>query len=165
MASTKPVKRGRGQPTKLTPERLEKILESLREGNYRDTAAEGAGISYDSFRNWEKRGAIEKKGKYFVFFESIKKAEAEGEQLHIRRINKAGEEGAWQADAWMLERKDPKKWGRKDATKLELSGEVKTINAEQFQQLQEAIVKSLDPNARAKLSEKLLRMAAEAELN
>ena len=148
----------RGRPSKLTPERLEKILESLREGNYRDTAAEGAGIAYNTFREWEKKGGVEEKGK---------RAEAEGEQLHIRRINKAGEEGAWQADAWMLERKDPKKWGRKDATKLELSGEVKTINAEQFQQLQEAIVKSLDPTARAKLSERLLKMAetAEADLN
>jgi PHD/YefM family antitoxin component YafN of YafNO toxin-antitoxin module len=157
----------RGRPSKLTPERLEKILESLREGNYRDTAAEGAGIAYNTFREWEKKGGVEEKGKFHDFYESVKRAEAEGEQLHIRRINKAGEEGAWQADAWMLERKDPKKWGRKDATKLELSGEVKTINAEQFQQLQEAIVKSLDPTARAKLSERLLKMAetAEADLN
>ena len=155
----------RGRPSKLNPERLEKILQALREGNYRDTAAEGAGIAYNTFREWEKKGEVEEKGKFHDFSAAIKKAEAEGELLHIRRINRAGEEGNWQADAWMLERKDPKKWGRKDATKLELSGEVKTINAEQFQQLQQAIVKSLDPNARAKLSEKLLRMAAEAELN
>jgi transposase len=158
----KPAKRGR--PTKFTPDRIKTILGALREGNYRDTAAEGAGISYDTLRNWEKKGALEKKGKYFEFFESIKRAEAEGELLHIRRINRAGEEGNWQADAWKLERKYPAKWGRKDATKLELSGEVKTINTEQFQQLQNAIVKSLDPTARAKLSERLLKMAG-AELN
>jgi hypothetical protein len=158
----KPAKRGR--PTKFTHDRIKTILDALREGNYRDTAAEGAGITYNTFREWEKKGEVEEKGKFHDFNVAIKRAEAEGEQLHIRRINQAGEEGAWQADAWMLERKDPKKWGRKDATKLELSGEVKTINTEQFQQLQDAIVKSLDPTARAKLSERLLKMAG-AELN
>ena len=76
----KPVKQGR--PTKFTPDRIKTILDALREGNYRDTAAEGAGISYDTLRNWEKKGAAEKKGKYFEFSESIKRAEAEGEQLH-----------------------------------------------------------------------------------
>ena len=33
-------------------------------------------------------------------------------------IDNAAKNGAWQASAWILERKQPKKWGRYDRTEI-----------------------------------------------
>lgn len=152
---TKQIKRGWGQPSKLTPDRLEKILEALREGNYRDSAAEAAGISYQTFRNWEKRGEAEKSGRFWTFLEAIRKAEAEGELHNLKIITNAAEDGDWRAAAWQLERKNPAKWGRKDAKKVEMSGELKS--GVDFVLIKNAILATLAPypEARIALSEKL----------
>jgi hypothetical protein len=117
-----------GAKGKLTPEVQDKIVKALRAGNYRTTAAKVAGIHDATFYNWIKWGEAQKKGRYFEFFEAVKKAEAEGEAALIATINVASKD-TWQAAAWILERKYPDRWGRKDALAmsgtLEHSGEVK----------------------------------------
>jgi transposase len=135
MQTQKTRKTRTGRPTKLTPEVQERIVTALRAGNYRETASRHAGISYMTFRRWEMKG------------EAIKKAEADAEVRDLELISKAAEE-QWQAAAWKLERKYPQRWGRRDATKLELSGEVKqvTISDRELDQLREAVKKIAGPD-------------------
>jgi transposase len=147
MQTQKTRKTRTGRPTKLTPEVQERIVTALRAGNYRETASRHAGISYMTFRRWEMKGEAVKSRKFCEFCEAIKKAEADAEVRDLELISKAAEE-QWQAAAWKLERKYPQRWGRRDATKLELSGEVKqvTISDRELDQLREAVKKIAGPD-------------------
>ena len=111
-----------GRKTKLNDARLKKVVDGITAGLPYDTACALAGIHYTTFLNWMKRGEEEKTGEFFKFFEEVKKAEAIAESVHIKNIKDAGRNGVWQADAWMLERRYPEKWGKKEQVKQEISG-------------------------------------------
>lgn len=119
--------------TKYTPETVEKITNAVREGLPFETAAALASIAAGTFYRW-----MENKSE---FCEAVKKAQSEFEQQAITRIKAAGiranrhylkdkqgnlqrdaqgnpifdmaVEGAWQADAWILERIMPEKYGNR----------------------------------------------------
>ncbi len=112
-----------GRHTKLTPERQQKICELLKAGNTARTAALANGICEATLINWMNKGRKQKSGKYFEFFEAIKKAKAEAEARNVLIIQKAAEKN-WQAAAWWLERTNPDKWGRRLEQKIEHSGKV-----------------------------------------
>lgn len=103
-----------GRPEKLTPELQSKIVAFIRAGGYIETAAAAAGISKVTFYEWLKRGAGQAKGSYRDFANAVEKAAAESEMADVARINKAAQDGVWQAAAWRLERKYPERWGRKE---------------------------------------------------
>lgn len=109
--------------TKFTPDTRDKIIQALRGGNYRKVAAEYAGITYVTLRNWlllaEDPHAPPE---YVEFLASVQKAEADAEVADIARIRQASAEGSWQAAAWIRERKNPDRWGRKDRAQLEITG-------------------------------------------
>lgn len=114
-----------GRPTKLTPELQAEMVNIIRVGNYVETACAYVGLNKSTFYDWLKRGAreldrikqnpkarIRKEEEIFVeFSNAIKKAEAEAEARDVLIIGKAAET-QWQAAAWRLERRLPKKWGR-----------------------------------------------------
>lgn len=110
-----------GRPTKFTPETKEKILTALRAGNYRQVACRYAGISHQTLRNWINR-AEEGDPAYVEFVEALEKAEADAEVADLALIRRAAGDGAWQAAAWIRERKNPERWGRRERTQVELSG-------------------------------------------
>ncbi len=99
--------------SKLTPETQKKIVDSIAEGNYLETAAAIGGVTYTTLNNWMKKGEQASSGAYVEFLEAVKKAEAEAEALRVSRINRAGRAGNWQADAWYLERRYPDRWGKR----------------------------------------------------
>lgn len=117
-----------------TPELVSIIARNLRVGAYRQDAVAAAGIAYQTFRNWIKRGGVERRridsgsrprkreGAFLALVEAVEKAEAEASMLSLGRITKAAAEGAWQADAWKLERRYPDRWGRKQRVDLEAKG-------------------------------------------
>lgn len=127
------------RPTKLTPERQEKICENIRLGMIYKRAALAAGISPSTFYSWKARGEEETSSEYSEFLETLKKAEAEGEARHLTLIEDAAKGGGqstetrevfkkgelveritvskpitpqWQAAAWLLERRYPNRWAR-----------------------------------------------------
>lgn len=108
--TTTPARRGPGRPTALTPAVEERIILAVRRGNYIETAAAFAGISKDSLYEWLKRGAREPDSAYAAFSDALEKALAEAEMSDLARIEKAAVEGTWQAAAWRLERRNPKRW-------------------------------------------------------
>lgn len=111
-------KRGQGRPCKLTPVLQEKIVNAVAAGNYADTAAALAGISKGTFFAWIKKGARSHYGKFRDFSDAIEKAQAESEVRDLRYIGQAAAAGSWQAAAWRLEQKFPKRWGRVDRSEV-----------------------------------------------
>ena len=116
-AKTQPEKK-MGAPLKLTPEVQKTICDFIRLVSYIETAARAAGVSRDSFQDWIKRGG---KGEqpYANLLREVEKAMAESEMKDLAHLERAAGAGQWQAAAWRLERKMPKKWGRK----IEVSGD------------------------------------------
>lgn len=114
--------------TKLTPQLQEIIGNNITLGMPLKFAAEAAGITEVTFYNWLKRGEAESKGQFFEFAEHVKACKAKAVQLHLKLITKAATDGSWQASAWILERRYPEEFGRKDRLELDAnmnhSGEV-----------------------------------------
>ncbi len=108
----------RGRRSKLTPEVQETICRYVRQGLTYETAARAAGISESTFYRWRARGEKAQRGKFRQFWEAVKKAEAEAEQRLVERILAASRD-SWQAAAWILERRYPDRWGRRDRVKHE----------------------------------------------
>ena len=137
--------------SKLTPETQEKIVNAIADGNYLETAAALGGVTYTTLWNWMKKGESASSGIYLEFFEAVKRAEAEAESLRVSRIDKAGMEGNWQADAWYLERRYPDRWGRRVQEVTGKNGGPITVKDESLtdEQRTERIARLLD-KARAR---------------
>lgn len=110
--------------TKLTLEIQEEIGTNIETGMTIKNAALAAGIDESTFYKWMNRGENATSGQYFQFVKYIKESKAKSEKKHVDNIKKAANDGAWQASAWILERRFPEDWGRID--RLSLSGHIKT---------------------------------------
>ncbi|MDM7920622.1 MAG: hypothetical protein QUS12_15895, partial [Methanosarcina sp.] len=89
-------------------------------------AAVAAGIDEKTFYNWMRKGEELKSGIYFQFFQYIKECQAKAVELHLKLITKAANEGSWQASAWILERRHPEEFGRRE--NVNVKAEVETQN-------------------------------------
>lgn len=101
-----------GQPTLLDARRHKILINAIRKGKTRVVSASLAGIDRSTLYEWIARG---RKGEqpYADFVDDLKKAELESESDLVDAIQKATKK-TWTAAAWMLERRKPKTWGRKD---------------------------------------------------
>jgi hypothetical protein len=128
--STKPTARPVGKPTALTPEVQERIVTAVQAGSYLDDAASYAGIGYRSVFRWLERGrnaeAELSEGReipeneliFWHFWQAIEKARADAAIRNVGIIQKAAQDGQWQAAAWYLERTNPRKWGRHETVEI-----------------------------------------------
>lgn len=134
-----------GQPTKLTPTVQAILIEAIEIGAHYETACALAGITFQTFRNWQIRGEKAGKGVYFEFFESLTRAEAKNEVDRLAewrafmrdevgiveevKVNKDGTQttvskervirhGDYRAVRDFLERRHRARWGNK----VELGG-------------------------------------------
>lgn len=97
--------RGVGRPTKLTREMVKTITDAMGTGmNVEDTCLY-AGIGKSTFYEWI--------AEFPEFADAIKTAEVKAKMRRILRIEQAARNGAWQADAWYLERKYPEEFGKR----------------------------------------------------
>lgn len=107
-----------GRPTLCTEEMIQKICGLLRQGNYFDVACRSFGINPTTALEWIARGEGRSdmpSAPHFVkFSEEVRKAVAVAEPLLINEIQRAAKNGQWTAAAFILERKFPNRWGRKD---------------------------------------------------
>jgi hypothetical protein len=101
------------RPSKLTPETIERLTQAIGLGASYELACRYAGVDYSSFRNWMRKGEECKAGPFFEFFQAIKKAEGAGAVGWLATIERAAQEGVWQAAAWKLERRYPQQYARK----------------------------------------------------
>jgi transposase-like protein len=109
----------RGPKTKLTPEVQKKIVEAITLGNYTEVAAQYAGIDPTTFYRWLEKGKQDDADPvYKDFVEAVNNAKATAEVRAVVLINRAANEGVWQAAAWFLERTRPKRYGRFDRNEV-----------------------------------------------
>lgn len=101
-----------GRPTKFTPDTQNKLVQAIQMGATYEHAAAYAGISYNTFNEWMKKGEDAKSGEFLEFSEAIKEAEGRAVIGWLAKIEKAANDGTWQAAAWKLERRYPSVYGK-----------------------------------------------------
>lgn len=129
--------------TKLNKETQARICELIKAGNYFAVAAQAAGITEQTFYNWKRRGeAAEERQRlgekltaqerqFLSFLEAIKEAENIAHASAVAQIRQAGLK-QWQANAFLLERRYPDLWGRRDTTKVEATVSQKQVKPEEL---------------------------------
>lgn len=112
---------------KLDRHLIDKLCDHIRIGTYVEIAVAACGVAKKTFYEWIKEGrlAFEKGERGLLlnprenmlrkFLVSIQQASAESEHRDLQNIDKAAQNPKhWQAAAWKLERRYPKRWGRRE---------------------------------------------------
>ncbi len=107
--------------SKLTSELIKEAYKMVAAGNYIKDIPPVLGIDDSTWFRWLSEGEKAKSGLKREFYETIKKAEKDAIARNVALIQRAAQEGNWQAAAWWLERKYFEDWGRKD--KVDLSAD------------------------------------------
>jgi hypothetical protein len=102
----------------MTETAIEAILRGIRLGLHAERAAQAAGVSVGAFKMWKKR--------HPEFVASIKEAEATAEQGFLARLLRHTEK-QWTACAWMLERRWPERWSKREHVEVSTKGEAEQL--------------------------------------
>ena len=136
------------RPCKLTDEIKRKIGDNIALGLTYSLAPEAAGITYKTFNIYMNRGKTEKSGKYFEFYKFIQKRNADAAKSLLERIKKAADAGNCQLCMWILERRFPEDFARRQYRKMNVVSENKNENVEIIVQdtdiLRKQILKKFD---------------------
>ena len=108
-----------GRPCKLTPAVQQAVCDALRAGATHRMAAEFAGVGDATMRAWMASTDT----KFRAFQAAVKESEARGDVHSLAIIQKAAKAGQWQAAAWMLERRHPAEYGRRQIVALQRAAE------------------------------------------
>ncbi len=101
----------RGRPPAITPEAQTKFFNAIKGGNYREIAAEWAGIPRSTLNLWIANGKKRTPEPiYKQFLDTLLEAERSAEILCVGRVMTATAEDV-RAAQWFLERKFPERWG------------------------------------------------------
>mgnify|MGYP001124605888 FL=1 len=94
-----------------------RLSQALSVGAYIEDACVFAGISSRQYRRWRE---LAEKGvePYAERWIEIQKSEAQAIVRNLFNIQNAANSGTWQASAWILERKYPEKYARKDFVQI-----------------------------------------------
>lgn len=99
-----------GRPLQIDQPAAAAVIEATGKGMPRVHAAAVANITPATVWNWMSKGRKQQSGPYRLFFEAMKKAEADFIQRNLEAIEAAGKD-SWQAMAWLLERRHPEQFG------------------------------------------------------
>ena len=118
-----------GRPTKLTDAVQATLVEAISSGMPMTPAAWMAGVSPQAVSDWTTRGEADLasgiESAHARFADAIKRAEGSSVQSQLRLLNSVPTD--WQRHAWMLERRWPEWFGRRDALAVQHSGEVRIV--------------------------------------
>jgi len=108
-----------GRPSKATPTALDKIVEALKLGATHKLAAQCAGMSERTFYQHQADNP--------QFAQAIEAAEAAGAMQHLATITALTQSGdpavMLKASTWLLERRYPDDYSRKDVKEKRATGE------------------------------------------
>lgn len=117
--------KGGTHPQKLTRVVCDKIVEGVLKGNYITTVCQSVGIHKTTFYAWKKKGeqGLEP---YKEFYDRVTEAEAQAEMdiLNVIYTN-AIDQGNWVSSAWILERKYPNRFGKREQMALQTDNDFK----------------------------------------
>lgn len=108
----------------LTDQLQGDFVKALSRTWYLAAACDLVGVERTTVWRWIKKGRQEPASIYGRFRNAVKKAMTEQEAEALERIKVAEE---WQAAAWLLERRNPERWGRDRGKINELEAAVKEI--------------------------------------
>jgi transposase-like protein len=117
-------------PHKYNEQRHAIIVEAVKNGNYRATAARLAGVTPQILYKWLELGEIASEddlpyddlehARYRKLFEDVAEAEAQFESSMVGRVRTAADEPKnWAAAMTLLERTRPERFGRRETTVIE----------------------------------------------
>lgn len=118
----------RGRPSKLTPDIRTKICETIAGGNFREVAAEAAGVPLRTFYSWMRKGKAAPSGAYAEFVQAVLEAERGAEIRCVRLVLEAAAADPRHAQ-WWLERKYPERWSAARGEIAELRRQVRDLFA------------------------------------
>ena len=99
------------RPSKLTPETHAVIVDAILHGATYKDASEAAGIEYNTFNEWMKKGADAKSGAYREFNEAVGIANAQCAVNFTRIIQSAAAKGDAKYALEWLKRRRRAEWG------------------------------------------------------
>lgn len=106
-----------GPPSVFGPPVTKRILAALAEGNYRSAAAKHGGISYETLRQWIRRGEAGEEP-FAKFVADVLEAEANAEVEAVGEMRRA-EPKEW------LARRYPNRWAKKENLRASITLEQK----------------------------------------
>ena len=111
----------RGPKLKLNKDLIARLAGLIANGNYHAQACAMCHIGTTTFYRWLETGEHEETGIYKDLWDAIKDAEARSEAVFIQQIVR---DESWQSKVWLLERRFPERWGRKDRLEANVNGSV-----------------------------------------
>ena len=118
------------RPSKLSPDITKRIGENIALGLTYSLAAEAAGITYQTFNEWHKKGKNSKSGEYFEFYTHIQKCNANAAKKCIEKLNEAVKAGNCTVSIWILERRFSEDFGRRQYRKTNVISENQNQNVD-----------------------------------
>lgn len=141
-------KRKTGRPSRFVPRVKKAIIRAVELGSPYRLAVQSAGVGYTTFKRWMAQAEQDEEGGAFrTFRDDVKKAEGKAVEKWLEIIDKAANNGSWQAAAWKLERRYPERFGRRTIDVRADIREEKTIT-----QRQEIILKVLSDDKTRELA-------------
>lgn len=108
-----------GRPRKDTDDIMKKVLDGIKAGLSYQGACGLARISFNTFNRWRLEGEKAESGKYWEFLKELSYAEAVAEAEQLKKIKNDPDT---KYACWILERRHPDRWGKKEQVKQEISG-------------------------------------------
>jgi hypothetical protein len=113
-----------GRPSKISKELTQRLCEMIEIGMPYTLACEAAGISFDAYNNWKKKGEAGEP-KFVEFYERVKKAKATCALNCLKRINeKILKNNSPYYDTWLLSRRFYQDFGERQ----HITSDNKSIN-------------------------------------
>jgi len=114
----------------LEPAVRAKVLEAIGLGAPMHIAAAAAGVHERTLQRALARGR-DGDPRYAALVEAMAQAEAESATTALQVVRAAALGGQWQAAAWLLERRWPDDYGRRDRQDVRVSGTIDVGRAEE----------------------------------
>jgi len=108
-----------GRPSKATDETMKKVLDGIKAGLSYQGACGLARVHYTTFLRWRQWGEKGTSDKFRKFCEELSYAEAVAEAEQLKKIKNDPDT---KYACWILERRHPDRWGKKEQVQQEISG-------------------------------------------
>lgn len=117
-----------GRKCKLDDNLTLVICENIELGLSYGLTCQAAGISFDTFNEWMKAGSTGKDKKFTDFYNTVRASEAACAKNCLTRIREAAERGNTANDMWLLERRYPIDYGRRENINMKSITEALNVN-------------------------------------
>lgn len=112
---------------KITPEMIENLRECIKIGMSYSATSAALNISEDTFYSYMRKGK-EGLSPYAAFYGAVREAEAELMKDCLTRLRKVADTGNMESIKFILERRFPNEWGKKDNININSRSENVNVN-------------------------------------